>query len=58
MSSTVWTADPIIQLVFTILYAILLVFNVLNILRHGAKKEAGYLSVGLVSLCISIMMSN
>jgi len=47
-----WTADAIIQVVFIILYAIVLVLNVFNVIEHGAKKEAGYISLAGVSLCM------
>jgi len=50
-----WTADAVIQVVFIILYAILLVPNIFNVIKHGAKKEAGYISLVVVSLCTDDM---
>lgn len=47
-----WTANAIIDLIFIILYAILLVLNVFNVFRHGFSKEAGYISLVIVSCCI------
>jgi hypothetical protein len=45
-----WTANAIIQLVFIILYAVLLIPNVFNVIKHGAKRDAGYISLIIVSL--------
>jgi len=46
-----WVATAIIDLVFIVLYAILLVLNVFNVFSHGFKKEAGYIFLVIVSLC-------
>jgi hypothetical protein len=46
-----WNSDAIIDLIFTLLYAILLVLNIFNVFRHGFTKEAGYIFLVIVSLC-------
>lgn len=51
-----WTADPIIEVIFIILYAIFLVLNVFNVIKHGAKKQQGYIPLVAVSLRMDCMM--
>jgi len=51
-----WTADAIIEVVFIILYAIILVPNIFNVIKHGIKKEDGYSSLVVVSLRTSPLM--
>jgi hypothetical protein len=48
-----WTAEAIIDTVFIPLYAILLVTNIFNVIKHGLTREAGYFFLLLVSVCIS-----
>ena len=47
---THWTADAIIQVVFIIFYAILLVPNAFNVIKHGFTREAAYILLIVVSL--------
>ena len=47
---THWSADAIIQVVFIILYAILLVPNAFNVVKHGFTREAAYILLIVVSI--------
>jgi len=47
---THWTADAIIQVVFIIFYAILLVPNAFNVVKHGFTREAAYILLIVVSI--------
>jgi hypothetical protein len=48
---TTWGPDAIIDLVFIILYSVLLVLNVLNVIKHGVRREGGYILLLVVSAC-------
>jgi succinate-acetate transporter protein len=46
---TTWTTDAIIDIVFIFLYAILLLLNIFNCIKHGIRREGGYILLLLVS---------
>ena len=45
---TTWNADAIIDIVFIVLYGILFVPNVFNCIKHGIRREGGYILLLLV----------
>jgi len=50
-----WYADDIIDVIFIILYSIVLVANIFNCFKHGITREGGYVLLVLVSLCIYVL---
>ena len=47
-----WNADAIIGLLFIPCYTVLFCFNVYNCKLHGIRKEAGYVCLIAVSVCM------
>ena len=47
-----WGPDAIIDLVFIVLYGVLLILNIFNVIKHGVRREGGYILLLAVSACI------
>ena len=43
-----WTSTSIIDLIFIILYAVLILPNIFLVVKHGMRKDSGYIFLLLV----------
>ena len=55
--ASIWTAASIIDLVFIPLYFIVMIVNIINIRHHGFRRDAGYILLIVVCLCILLCNS-
>ena len=54
VDKVIWSmiGDAITDLVFIFLYGILLILNIFNVIKHGVRREGGYILLLMVSACM------